>query len=149
MEEPYEVDNPKFVSFLAPDICSSPLLPIVTSRSSTNTANESFCAHTLGTANQLMTRVSMIMGGSSCPHPPIEPSIYWITETGACVWRFSMEKTPHVVRFNPDLNHEFLAGKQQLTSTSVVPTLIYTFQGFSGNKTCQFDTRSGKVFQSV
>lgn len=48
----------------------------------------------------------------------------WDTETGTCISKFSTGKTPHVVRFNPDPEHntEFLAG-------------------MSDKKIVQFDTR--------
>lgn len=55
----------------------------------------------------------------------------WDTETGACVSKFTTGKTPHVIRFNPDPEHqsEFLAG-------------------MSDKKIVQFDTRTpGKLVQ--
>lgn len=47
----------------------------------------------------------------------------WDTETGACVSRFSTGATPHVIRFNPSIPHEFIAG-------------------MSDKKIVQFDTRA-------
>ncbi|KAG5929218.1 hypothetical protein E4U42_006768 [Claviceps africana] len=49
----------------------------------------------------------------------------WDTETGACISKFSTGKTPHVIKFNPDPEHEteFLAG-------------------MSDKKIVQFDTRT-------
>jgi pre-mRNA-processing factor 17 len=54
----------------------------------------------------------------------------WDTETGQCLNRFTTGKTPHVVRFNPDPEHqhEFLAG-------------------MSDKKIVQFDTRTREVVQ--
>ena len=54
----------------------------------------------------------------------------WDTETGTCVNKFSIGKTPHVIRFNPDPEHEkeFLAG-------------------MSNKKIVQFDTRTREVVQ--
>lgn len=52
----------------------------------------------------------------------------WDTETGACISRFTTGKTPHVIRFNPSIPHEFLAGT-------------------SDKKIVQFDTRSGALVQ--
>ncbi|KAF3387484.1 Pre-mRNA-processing factor 17 [Penicillium rolfsii] len=54
----------------------------------------------------------------------------WDTEYGKCLGRFSTGKTPHVVRFNPGVEHghEFLAG-------------------MSDKKIVQFDTRSGELVQ--
>ncbi|KUL88034.1 hypothetical protein ZTR_03870 [Talaromyces verruculosus] len=54
----------------------------------------------------------------------------WDTEYGKCISRFSTGKTPHVVRINPDPehNHEFLAG-------------------MSDKKIVQFDTRTGEMVQ--
>jgi pre-mRNA-processing factor 17 len=52
----------------------------------------------------------------------------WDTETGKCKSRFTTGKTPHVVRINPSLPHEFLAG-------------------MSDKKIVQFDTRSGELVQ--
>lgn len=54
----------------------------------------------------------------------------WDTEYGKCLGRFSTGKTPHVVRFNPGVehSHEFLAG-------------------MSDKKIVQFDTRSGELVQ--
>ena len=50
----------------------------------------------------------------------------WDTEKGVCISRFTTGKTPHVVRFNPSVEHghEFLAG-------------------MSDKKIVQFDTRAG------
>ncbi|KAL2755722.1 hypothetical protein ACRALDRAFT_1050970 [Sodiomyces alcalophilus JCM 7366] len=50
----------------------------------------------------------------------------WDTETGQCISRFSTGKTPHVVRFNPTVEHahEFVAG-------------------MSDKKIIQWDTRAG------
>ncbi|ROT36363.1 pre-mRNA-processing factor 17 [Sodiomyces alkalinus F11] len=50
----------------------------------------------------------------------------WDTETGKCISRFSTGKTPHVVRFNPTVEHahEFVAG-------------------MSDKKIIQWDTRAG------
>ncbi|KAK0610199.1 WD40-repeat-containing domain protein [Bombardia bombarda] len=49
----------------------------------------------------------------------------WDTETGQCLNRFHMGKTPHVIRFNPsaEMGHEFLAG-------------------LSDNRIVQYDTRA-------
>jgi pre-mRNA-processing factor 17 len=54
----------------------------------------------------------------------------WDTETGQCVNRFTTGKTPHVVRFNPSLEHanEFLAG-------------------MSDKKIVQFDIRTREIVQ--
>jgi pre-mRNA-processing factor 17 len=54
----------------------------------------------------------------------------WDTETGACINRFTTGKTPHVVRFNPSLEHsnEFLAG-------------------MSDKKIIQFDIRTREIVQ--
>ncbi|KAH8682552.1 WD40-repeat-containing domain protein [Xylariales sp. PMI_506] len=54
----------------------------------------------------------------------------WDTETGACISKFTTGKTPHVIRFNPSVehSHEFLAG-------------------MSDKKIVQFDTRSGELVQ--
>jgi pre-mRNA-processing factor 17 len=54
----------------------------------------------------------------------------WDTETGQCISKFSTGKTPHVIRFNPSLDHahEFLAG-------------------MSDQKIVQYDTRSGELVQ--
>jgi len=35
---------------------------------------------------------------------------HWDTETGQCLARFSTGATPHVIRFNPSMPNEFLAG---------------------------------------
>jgi pre-mRNA-processing factor 17 len=50
----------------------------------------------------------------------------WDTEKGVCISKFTTGKTPHVIRFNPSVehNHEFLAG-------------------MSDKKIVQFDTRAG------
>ncbi|KAK0721215.1 WD40-repeat-containing domain protein [Apiosordaria backusii] len=50
----------------------------------------------------------------------------WDTETGQCVQRFNVGKTPHVVKFNPgaENGHEFLAG-------------------LSDNRIVQYDSRAG------
>lgn len=58
--------------------------------------------------------------------------LLWDTETGECKGRFGpphTKATPHVVRFNPSIPHEFLAG-------------------MGDNKILQFDTRSGEIAQS-
>ncbi|KAI5803879.1 WD40-repeat-containing domain protein [Geopyxis carbonaria] len=52
----------------------------------------------------------------------------WDTETGACLSHFTTGKIPHVIRFNPSMPHEFVAG-------------------MSDKKIVQFDTRSGKRVQ--
>lgn len=52
----------------------------------------------------------------------------WDTETGKCLNRFTTGKTPHVVRMNPSIPHEFLAG-------------------MSDKKILQYDTRSGEMVQ--
>ncbi|KAI1329711.1 WD40-repeat-containing domain protein [Xylariaceae sp. FL0255] len=54
----------------------------------------------------------------------------WDTETGACINKFTTGKTPHVLRFNPSVehSHEFLAG-------------------MSDNKIVQFDTRTRELVQ--
>ncbi|OCK89889.1 WD40 repeat-like protein [Cenococcum geophilum 1.58] len=52
----------------------------------------------------------------------------WDTETGQCVSKFTTGKTPHVVRFNPSVPHEFLAG-------------------LSDKRIVQYDTRSGELVQ--
>ncbi|KAK4171775.1 putative Pre-mRNA-processing factor [Triangularia setosa] len=50
----------------------------------------------------------------------------WDTETGQCVQRFNVGKTPHVIKFNPgaENGHEFLAG-------------------LSDNRIVQYDSRAG------
>jgi pre-mRNA-processing factor 17 len=52
----------------------------------------------------------------------------WDTETGKCKAKFSIKSTPHVVRFNPDNNNDFLVGT-------------------GDNKIIQFDIREQKVEQ--
>ena len=54
----------------------------------------------------------------------------WDTETGQCLNRFTTGKTPHVIKFNPHVDHrnEFLAG-------------------MSDNKIIQFDIRTREVVQ--
>jgi pre-mRNA-processing factor 17 len=52
----------------------------------------------------------------------------WDTETGQCKTALDMKATPHVVRINPSLPHEFLAG-------------------LGNNKIMQYDLRSGEVVQ--
>jgi pre-mRNA-processing factor 17 len=52
----------------------------------------------------------------------------WDTETGQCKSKFTTGKTPHVIRFNPSINHEFLAGTHD-------------------KKIVQYDTRSGELVQ--
>jgi pre-mRNA-processing factor 17 len=52
----------------------------------------------------------------------------WDTETGKCLNKFTTGKTPHVVRINPSIPHEFLAG-------------------MSDKKILQYDTRSGEMVQ--
>ncbi|KAF2402894.1 WD40 repeat-like protein [Trichodelitschia bisporula] len=52
----------------------------------------------------------------------------WDTETGKCKAKFTTGKTPHVIRFNPSINNEFLAG-------------------MSDKKIVQYDTRSGELVQ--
>ncbi|SZF06227.1 unnamed protein product [Blumeria hordei] len=54
----------------------------------------------------------------------------WDTETGQCTNRFTTGKTPHVIKFNPSLehSHEFLVG-------------------LSDKKIIQFDTRTGNIVQ--
>ncbi|KZF26231.1 putative mRNA splicing factor [Xylona heveae TC161] len=54
----------------------------------------------------------------------------WDTEYGKCIGRFSTGKIPHVIKFNPsvDHSHEFVAG-------------------MSDKKIIQFDTRSGEMVQ--
>ncbi|KAI0158069.1 WD40-repeat-containing domain protein [Xylariaceae sp. FL1272] len=54
----------------------------------------------------------------------------WDTETGACLNKFTTGKTPHVLKFNPSVehSHEFLAG-------------------LSDNKIVQFDTRTRELVQ--
>ncbi|KAF2794790.1 WD40 repeat-like protein [Melanomma pulvis-pyrius CBS 109.77] len=52
----------------------------------------------------------------------------WDTETGKCLNKFTTGKTPHVVRMNPSIPHEFLAG-------------------MSDKKILQYDTRSGEMVQ--
>ena len=52
----------------------------------------------------------------------------WDTETGQCLNKFTTGKTPHVVRINPAIPHEFLAG-------------------MSDKKILQYDTRSGEMVQ--
>jgi pre-mRNA-processing factor 17 len=54
----------------------------------------------------------------------------WDTETGTCINRFTSGKTPHVVKFNPSLEHsnEFLAG-------------------MSDKKIVQFDIRTREIVQ--
>lgn len=52
----------------------------------------------------------------------------WDTETGQCKGRYGTGKTPHVVRFQPGGNNEFLAG-------------------MGDKKIVQFDVRSGEMVQ--
>jgi pre-mRNA-processing factor 17 len=52
----------------------------------------------------------------------------WDTETGACKARFDIKSRPHVVRFYPENNNEFLVGTKN-------------------KKILQFDTRSGDIVQ--
>lgn len=52
----------------------------------------------------------------------------WDTETGQCLHRFTTGKIPHVVRFNPSMPHEFVAG-------------------MSDKKIVQFDTRTEQLVQ--
>ncbi|KAF2814960.1 WD40 repeat-like protein [Mytilinidion resinicola] len=52
----------------------------------------------------------------------------WDTETGKCLNKFTSGKTPHVVRFNPSMPNEFLAG-------------------MSDKKILQYDVRSGDLVQ--
>lgn len=52
----------------------------------------------------------------------------WDTETGKCLNKFTSGKTPHVVRINPSVPHEFLAG-------------------MADKKIMQYDTRSGEMVQ--
>jgi pre-mRNA-processing factor 17 len=52
----------------------------------------------------------------------------WDTETGKCLNKFKAGATPHVVRMNPSIPHEFLAG-------------------MSDKKILQYDTRSGEMVQ--
>ncbi|KAL6716553.1 hypothetical protein ACLMJK_006120 [Lecanora helva] len=52
----------------------------------------------------------------------------WDTETGQCAHRFKTGAIPHVLKFNPSVPHEFLAG-------------------MSDKKIVQFDTRSGEMTQ--
>ena len=52
----------------------------------------------------------------------------WDTETGTCISRFTTGKIPHVIRFNPSIQHEFLAG-------------------MSDKKIVQFDIRTKEVIQ--
>lgn len=52
----------------------------------------------------------------------------WDTETGKCISKFTTGKTPHVIRFNPSIPHEFLAG-------------------LSDKRIVQYDTRSGELVQ--
>ncbi|KAF2751728.1 WD40 repeat-like protein [Sporormia fimetaria CBS 119925] len=52
----------------------------------------------------------------------------WDTETGKCINKFTSGKTPHVVRINPSMPHEFLAG-------------------MNDKKILQYDTRSGELVQ--
>lgn len=52
----------------------------------------------------------------------------WDTETGKCLNKFTTGKTPHVVRINPSVPHEFLVG-------------------MSDKKILQYDTRSGEMVQ--
>lgn len=55
--------------------------------------------------------------------------LLWDTETGHSKGRFGTKAAPHVVRFNPSIPHEFLAG-------------------MGDNKIEQFDTRSGEIVQT-
>jgi len=52
----------------------------------------------------------------------------WDTETGQCKAKFTTGKTPHVIRFNPSLQNEFVAG-------------------MSDKKIVQYDVRSGELVQ--
>ncbi|KAI1492881.1 WD40-repeat-containing domain protein [Biscogniauxia mediterranea] len=54
----------------------------------------------------------------------------WDTETGTCINKFTTGKTPHVIKFNPSVehSHEFLAG-------------------MSDKKIVQFDTRTREMVQ--
>ena len=52
----------------------------------------------------------------------------WDTETGTCKAKFTTGKTPHVVRYYPLDNHQFVAG-------------------MADKKIVQFDIRSGEMVQ--